>query len=507
MENNNVTRTPVVAILGHVDHGKTTILDRIRSAHVQEKEVGGITQKISIFTIDVADKKISFIDTPGHEAFDLMRLRGGSVADIVLLVVAADDGLQPQTLESIEIINNSTAKPIVVINKIDLPDIDLEKIKRDLSSHGIQVEGMGGQVPVALVSAKTGQGFNDLLEMILLVSDVEGLQFREELKEGVLGKAIALETVKDKSKGIISTIVLESGEMNPGDWIGFPVGSEIMVEKVKGIISEENVAIPKLTAGTGGRILGLSSSVNPGDAIYVIKERSPKILKDILALKEEEQSVGMTAEDLTAMFGEAKSTIKSLNVIIKSSSEGSLEAIKKSLDKVKDDEAKIEIVDSGIGNITPSDVERASVTKSIILGFEVSIDSSATKLIKDRKVLVRTYDIIYKLVEELGDALALLGMPQETEEEIGNAEVRALFTLSDGTVVIGCRVKDGIVKRGCKVYVVRNDEIRGEGRIHSLRNQKDTITEAKKEQECGVILDSKIEVEVGDSLYCYKIIK
>ncbi|HRI06043.1 MAG TPA: translation initiation factor IF-2 [Candidatus Dojkabacteria bacterium] len=507
MENKNISRTPVVAILGHVDHGKTTILDNIRSAHVQEKEVGGITQKISVFTIPVAGKQITFIDTPGHEAFDLMRLRGGSVADIVLLIVAADDGLQPQTLESIEIIKNSSAKPIVVINKIDLPDVDIEKIKRDLANRGILVEGMGGQVPVALVSGKTGQGIHDLLDMILLVSEVEGMQFREDLKDGLLGKAIALETVKDKSKGIITTLVLQQGEMKPGDWIGFRVDKEIGVEKVKGIISEENQNIPMLTAGTGGRVLGLSSPINPGDSVYVMTERSPKVLDGIWKLEEEEQSEGISAADLSALFANAETKVKSLNVIIKSSSEGSLEAIKKSIDKIKDDEAKIEIVDSGIGDITPSDIERASVTKSIILGFEVSMESAASKLSRDRKVLVRTYDIIYKLVEELGDAFNLLTMPQETEEEIGHAEVRALFTLSDGALVIGCRVKDGIIKRGCKVYVVRGDEIKGEGRIASLRQQKDTINEAKKEQECGVILDAKIDVAEGDTLYCYKIIK
>ncbi|MBI2357199.1 translation initiation factor IF-2 [Candidatus Dojkabacteria bacterium] len=507
MEKGSIARVPVVAILGHVDHGKTTILDFIRSAHVQEREVGGITQKISAFTIDIAGKPITFIDTPGHEAFDLMRLRGGSVADIVLLIVAADDGLQPQTLESIEIIKSSSAQPIVVINKIDLPDVDIEKIKRDLSSRGIQVEGMGGKIPVALVSGKTGKGIPELLEMIVLVSDVEGLQFREEMREGVIGKAIALETVKDKSKGIITTVILQQGELNPGDWIGFKIGTDIVVEKVKGIITEEGSAIPQLTAGTGGRILGLSAPVNPGDAIYVIKDKSPKVLEEILKIEVPETAEGIDAQDISNLFAQSESTVKSLNVIIKTSSEGSLEAIKKSLLKVLEDEAKIEIVDSGIGDITLSDVEKASVTRSIILGFEVSVDSNASRIAREKRVLVRTYDIIYKLVDELKDALSLLGTPQETEEEIGNAEVRAIFTLSDGSQVIGCRVKEGLVKKGCKVYIVRGDDIQGEGRIQSLRDKKETITQAKKEQECGVILDSKVDVAVGDSLYCYKIIK
>jgi translation initiation factor IF-2 len=500
-------RTPVVAILGHVDHGKTTILDYIRSANVQSKEVGGITQKISAFTVDVSGKPITFIDTPGHEAFNLMRLRGGSVADIVLLIVAADDGVQPQTEESIEIIKNSSAQPIVVINKIDLPDVDIEKIKRELSNKGIQVEGMGGKIPVALVSGKTGKGINELLEMIVLVSEVEGLQFREDLKDGVKGKAMSLETIKDKSKGLVATVILQQGGLKVGDWIGFKVENEIKVEKVKGIITEDNQNLTGLTAGTGGRIMGLSSQVNPGEYVYVLEKNDSKVLKDLLLFEEELEQAQITSDDLSALFTQIDSEVKSLNVIIKSSSEGSLEAIKKSLEKIKEEDAKIEIIHSGIGDITASDIETAEITKSIVLGFEVSMDSTASKLSRDRKVLVRSYDIIYKLVDEIRDALSVLGMPAESEEEIGQAEVRAIFTLTDGSQVIGCRVKEGIVKRGCKVYVVRKDEIMGEGKITSLRNQKETITEAKKEQECGVILDTKVEVVEGDSLYCYKIIK
>lgn len=500
-------RVPVVAILGHVDHGKTTILDNIRSANVTSKEAGGITQKISAFTVDVSGKLVTFIDTPGHEAFNLMRLRGGSVADIVLLIVAADDGIQPQTEESIEIIKASSAHPIVVINKIDLPDTDIEKIKRELSTKGLQVEGLGGKIPVALVSGKTGKGIKELLEMIVLVSEVEGLQFREDLKPGVKGKAMSLETVKDKSKGLVATVILQQGELKVGDWIGFKVGDEIAVEKIKGIVTEENESLNSLTAGTGGRIIGLSSQVNPGEYIYILEKNDSKVLEELLIHEEKSEEVQITSDDLTALFAQTESTVKSLNVIIKSSSEGSLEAIKKSLQNVVDEDAKFEIIDSGIGDITSSDIEKAQITKSIVLGFEVSMDSSASKLSKDRKVLVRSYDIIYKLIDELRDALALLGTPQESEEEIGQADVKAIFTLTNGSQVIGCKVKEGIMKRGGKVYVVREDEIMGEGKVISLRTLKETINEAKKNQECGVILDSKVEVAEGDTLYCYKIIK
>jgi translation initiation factor IF-2 len=516
------SRIPIVAILGHVDHGKTTILDSIRKANVQSREVGGITQKISAFTVDVKGKKITFIDTPGHEAFDLMRTRGGSIADIVLLIVAADDSVKPQTEESIEIINKSDAKPIVVINKVDLPNINVEKVKRDVANKGISVEGMGGKVPVALVSGKNGTGIEELLETILLVAEIEGVKQRPELPAGVGARAYVLETVKEMARGNVSSIVVAQGKIRRGDLIGYKSGDDFVIEKVKGFISEDGEQIEELDTGYGGRVIGLSSLIDLGAEIFVVEKKDEKLLagmyKDEIVVKEElpiaeadvppAEGEAAPAQDLSFLFGEAKSEEKkTLKVIIRASAEGALEAIIKSLSKIDSEGYTVEVINSKVGDISMSDVETAEVTKAIILGFEVSADRKVMEMAQKKRVLVRTYDIVYKLIDEISEAIASLAEPKETEEEIGQAEVRALFTLSDGSLVIGCRVKEGVVKKGGKCYIVRGDDIISEGRITSLRTQKDTINEAKTGQEFGAIFDSKVEAEVGDTLYCYKVIK
>ncbi len=510
MENNN--RIPVVAILGHVDHGKTTILDKIRNTNVQNKEVGGITQKISAFTILSKDsRKITFIDTPGHEAFDLMRVRGGSIADVVLLIVAADDGVQPQTEESIEIIKSSKAKPIVVINKVDLPDINIEKIKRDISNRGLLLEGLGGNIPVVQVSGKTGLGIDLLLETISLVVDVEGYIDRDILPDSVIGSGVVLETVKDKSKGLVSSMILLQGSMKASNFIGYRSGKEIVIEKIKGLITEENEVIESMTQGYGGRILGLSQVIEPGSVIYVMDKKEEKVLQKYITIKEQQEEIEQMSTDNFASFFGLKQTdttdVKKLKVIIKSSSEGALEAIKKSIEKLNTEEAKVEIIRSGIGDISLNDVEHAIVTKSIILGFEVSTDNGVEPLALQKRVLVRTYNIIYKLVDEVSDVLTSLAAGDEVEEEIGNAIIKQIFTLTNGSQVIGCRMEKGVVKKGCKVYIVRDDEILVEARIDSLRHNKDTITEAKNGQDFGAILDKNVEAKEGDALYCYKVIK
>ena len=267
-------RPPIVTILGHVDHGKTTILDNIRESNVQGCEAGGITQKVSVFTVQIPNgKQITFVDTPGHEAFDLMRSRGGSIADIVLLVVAADDGVKPQTRESIEIINNSDAKPIVVINKVDLPDISVEKVKRDVVNNGLQLEGFGGSIPVIEVSGKTGKGIPELLDMILLVAEVEGVRSDDDMPKGILGKAFVLESVKDKFKGNMSSIALIQGVICQGNWLGYRVDDKFVIEKVKGMITEEGENLCMLDCGCGGKIIGISNLLELGTEVYVLEKR------------------------------------------------------------------------------------------------------------------------------------------------------------------------------------------------------------------------------------------
>jgi translation initiation factor IF-2 len=511
---NEDKRVPVVTILGHVDHGKTTILDRIREANVQACEAGGITQKISVFTVksEDSDNMITFIDTPGHEAFDLMRLRGGSIADITLLVVAANDGVQPQTKESIEIIKDSSTNPIVVINKCDLPDTDIEGVKRELANEGIQVEDMGGDIPCVEVSGKTGKGISSLLDMINLVIDVEGLENRKSLKKGVIGKGIILESVKEKSRGNVSTLIVTQGVFAKGSFIGYFMDGDPQIEKIKALVTEEGENLSQFNAGCGGKIIGLSNLLNLGSEIYTLEENDKKILEEMIKQedvpeKEEEDLESELSSFFESDEEEEQEDIKEISIILKSSSEGSLEALRSSLEKLKVEGADIRIIDSGVGNITIKDVERAEIAKAIILGFEVDSEKGVKDLTKKKKVLVRTYDVIYKLLEEMSDALNMLVIPEETEEEIGNAVVKAIFTLSDGSTVLGNRVEEGKLKRDCKVYIVRDDEILAEGKIKSLRINKNDVNEATKGMDCGVILDTEVEAQEGDEIYCYKVVK
>ena len=504
------SRVPIVAILGHVDHGKTTILDYIRKSHVQSCEAGGITQKISVFTVSLNNdpsKQITFIDTPGHEAFDLMRLRGGNIADIVLLVVAANDGVKPQTVESIDIIKKSSAKPIVVINKVDLPDTDLTKIKRDITNEGLQVEGMGGSIPVVEVSGKTGKGIPELLDLINLVTEVEGIQDRGTLPEGVGARAFVLESIKDKTKGNVSTLVLVSGDLCKGSWLGYKSDSGTVIEKVKGIISEQGENICDLHCGCGGKVIGISNLIPLGSEIYILERNDSKLLLSLYKEDSQEEEQSLIEDNI---FGsifdeEQKDGDTHLNVIVKSSSQGSLEALKNSLEKIKKEGYVVNIVSCGVGDVSNKDVEMAKLSKAILLGFEVGIEKGIEDIAKKNGVLVRTYSIIYKLVEEIEDALEMLSTPKHTEEEIGNGLIKMMFTLSDGSKVLGCRVKDGILKRDCKCYVVRDDEIIGEGRILSLRKGKESVHEAKQGEDCGVILDIEIDSNEGDEIYCYKV--
>ena len=509
-------RIPIVTILGHVDHGKTTILDKIRESNVQSCEAGGITQKISVFTIkpdSEKDERITFIDTPGHEAFDLMRLRGGNIADITLLIVAANDGIQPQTKESIEIIKNSTTKPVVVINKIDLPDTNIDKIKRDLANEGIQLEDMGGDIPYVKVSGKTGEGIKELLDMINLVVDVEGLTDKGTLPDKVLAKAVVLESIKEKSRGNVSTIVVTNGCFSKGEFIGYFVDGKPYVEKVKALISEDGKDMGDFDTGSGGKIIGLSNLLDLGSEVYVLEENDKKILNSVIKSKKDEDTIGVSEEtdEIVSFFednnDQEDEDIKEIAVILKSSSEGSLEALRNSLENLDIEGARINIISDGVGDISMKDIERAEVAKAIILGFEVGYENGVEDLAKKKKIIVRTYEIIYKLIEEMSDALNMLVMPEETEEEIGKSVIKEIFILSNGKKVLGSRVESGKMKRDCKVYIVRDDEILSESKIKSLKINKNDVIEATKGMDCGIIVDSDVEAEPGDEIYCYKIVK
>ena len=524
VKENNTFRPPVVAILGHVNHGKTTILDNIRKTNVQSCEVGGITQKISVFTVNLdltGCNKITFVDTPGHEAFDLMRVRGGNVADIVLLIVAANDGVMPQTKESIDIINRSTAKPIIVINKIDMPGIDIAKIKRDLANNGLSSEDMGGKVPVVEVSGKTGKGIKELLDMIKLVVEVEGLQKRSPLADSINGSGMVLESIKDKSQGFVSTVVMLQGSAKKGDLLVYQSGGKIVTDRIKGFISEESCNLETLEDGCGGKVIGLSSMIDLGSTIITVsvdnKCNAQGLYKSTVKCIEEEtcdfkESSDVSKEDMLADFfgtGNADGVEKkNLNIILASSSEGSLEAIKKSIAAIESEQVSINIKKAKVGDINNSDIELAKIQKSIILGFEVSMECGVHDSASKNKVLVRTYDIIYKLIDEIKDTVDMLESGQEIEEELGNAEIRQIFVLSNGSKVFGCRVKSGYIKRGERIYIVRGDDIIAKGKVISMKHEKTEVNQAKVGDDFGAIIDpvptNAIE---GDKLFCFTVSK
>ncbi|MFH1547640.1 MAG: translation initiation factor IF-2 [bacterium] len=508
-DDRKLNRPPIVTFLGHVDHGKTTILDKIRNTAVQEKEVGGITQGISVYSVNYNNNDITFIDTPGHEAFDLMRAKGGEVADIALLIVAADDGVKPQTKESIEIIKKSKSKCIVVINKVDIKGIKIDKIHRQLVAEGMNVEAMGGDIPCVEVSGKTGKGIEDLLNMILLVAEINGLKEKDK-PEVASGAGIVLESTKDESMGIVTTMITLSGSFKKGCYVSYGEGEK---EKIKGFTNSENKSIDELKAGYGGKLIGISKILSAGDQIYGISESgcdcSSFFQEKESEIKEGEEEVKSEEDLLSALLGgsEQVETGDVLNVIVKACSKGSLDAVLKSVEKINKEDKVVNVVNSGVGDITVSDVEFAKDSRAIIAGFSVGIDRSARDLVSKEKIIVRTYKLIYELLDEIEDAGVSLQMPTEEEKPVGDGTIKQVFTLSDGTTVLGTRVDNGEIKNGLNCRIVRGDEVIAESKIKSMRCEKERIDKATKGIDCGIMISAKGDFQEGDHVECYRIVK
>lgn len=519
-------RPPVVALLGHVDHGKTTILDAIRRTSVAEHEVGGITQGISVNSVTYEGRDITFVDTPGHEAFDLMRMRGGTVADIVLLIVAANDSVMPQTKESIEVIKKTDKPCIVVINKVDISGVDIQKVKRDLSSAGMIVESMGGSVPSVEISAKQGKGIDELLEMIQLVADISGLGPRKP-KKGVCGEAMVLESAKDKCQGNVATLVVTAGDFSRAKYICYysEQNKKGTVEKVKGFVNDRGEPQDVIKEGYGAQIIGLSGTITLGTIVYCVDDAKCGIDKTIedehekLEKGEEIEETPVTAEDSTSdatgsdllsmMLNaqeEQKRESTALRVIIKTGTQGALDAILESLSESTED-GLVEISSSGVGDITVNDIELAKSVGAIVLGFKVQKDAVASEIAQKNNVLAKVYEIIYELTDEVEDAAAALLLPDEKEEVLGLAKVKKIFTLSNKSRVIGTRIESGELKQGANCRVKRQDVVMAEGKILSMRCEKETIHSATKGGDCGLVLDVKEVIEEGDMLECYRVVK
>ncbi len=472
------TRPPVVTIMGHVDHGKTTLLDNIRKTHVADREYGGITQHIGAYQVEVNGKLMTFIDTPGHEAFAQMRARGSQVTDIVVLVVAADDSVMPQTKESIAHIQEAKVPFVVAVNKIDTPGANLERVKKQLSENSVLVEGYGGNVPLVSLSAKTGEGIKELLEIIQLLADLEELE--SDPKAPFQG--VVIESQLDKFRGPVASILVKQGTLKFGD----PLIAGNARGKVKALINDKGVQVKEALPSAPVEVMGFSQVPPVGT---IVGETTTAV---------EEKKV--EEETPTDLFASEKQELK---LLMKADRLGSLEALDYAINQIPTGDLKVRLILKETGDITESDVLLAASSKAIIIGFNIKVSPSVQKLADIEKVNIRTFNVIYELLDELKDGLEVLLKPVETEEILGQAKVKAVFESSKGPVA-GCEVVDGSLRKGDLARITRSEVEIGQGRIKSLRYQKEDIPKAEKGEECGVILDPSFEVAIGDIIIAIK---
>jgi len=495
---NLISRPPVVTILGHVDHGKTSLLDAIRQGHVAENEAGGITQHIGAYQIETAGQIATFLDTPGHEAFTAIRSRGARVTDIAILVVAADDGLMPQTLEAISHAKAAEVPIIVAINKMDLPGADPERVKRQLSEQNLLVEDWGGDVISVEVSAKTGDGLDTLLENIFLVSEISELKANPDKP----ATGVIIESKLDRRRGPTSTVLIQGGTLNIGDYIvaGKSWG------RIRAMANDRGEPVNKVLPGTPTELLGFNSVPSAGDLFSVSNtEKSVRSIAQSSGKSSSSQASQSRAITLDEIVNQIDAgDIKELNLILKCDVHGSSEAVCKSLEQLTAQEARIRILHSAVGGVTESDVLLASASQAIILGFNVPEELGVEKVAERMSVEIRHYDIIYKLIEEM--ELALQGILDPTYRDIiiGQAEVREVFPSRRGTQIAGCRIIDGRVTRGANMRVVRNSETLHESAIASLRHFKEEVNEMNSGTECGIMIQGFNSFEEGDILESYR---
>ena len=493
-----VKRPPVVAVMGHVDHGKTSLLDAIRKTNVVAGEAGGITQKIGAYQIDYNGEKITFIDTPGHAAFTAMRARGAKVTDIAILVVAADDGIMPQTIEAINHIKAANVPMIVAVNKMDKPEANFERVKQQLAENGVLPEEWGGDAILVPVSAKKGTGIDELLKTILLVAEVSELKANP--KASALGSV--LEAALDKNRGAVATVLVQNGTLHVGDTIisGTTFG------KVRAMFDENGKALKSVGPSTPVSVLGLDSVPNSGDKVFAVDEKLSKQVIDERISKAKEQrshlTSGVSLEDFMDKVNEGK--LKALNIIIKADVQGSVEALKQSLLALKNEEARVVCIHSGAGAVTESDLLLAQACGAVIISFNLKVPSKIEQLAESMSVQIKSYKVIYEVVDEVSKALSGMLSVKYEEQVIGHAEVRMMFKLSTSGIVCGSYVTDGKVARNAFVRVFRGKEKILETSIVALRIQKDDKAEVPYGFECGIKLKDSQDVKVGDTLEVYQ---
>ena len=491
-------RPPIVTVMGHVDHGKTSLLDYIRKSRVVEREAGGITQHIGAYQTTVNKKKITFIDTPGHEAFTAMRARGAQVTDIAILVVAADDGVMPQTIEAINHAKAANIPIIVAINKIDRPAAQPDRVKQQLAEHGLVTEDWGGDTICVPISALKGENIDELLEMVLLVAEMEELKANPNRPaEGVI-----IESKLDKGRGPVATVLIKNGTLKVGD----PLLAGPVSGRVRAMFDDKGKQVKAAPPSMPVEVLGFSDVPNAGDFVQVLEDEKEarqiaERRKEYLQEKSLNADSRVSLEDLYKQIQQGE--IKELNVIIKADVQGSIEALRDSFLKLGNEEVSVKIIHSGVGAISETDVNLASASNAVIIGFNVRPDSMARKTAEKEKVEIRTYRVIYQAIEDLKDALSGLLDPELKEEVIGRAEVRDTFRIPGVGVVAGLYVTEGIINRNAHVRLLRDGVVVFEGNIASLKRFENDVREVKEGYECGLGIEGYNDVKIGDELEIY----
>ncbi len=493
-----VPRAPVVVVMGHVDHGKTSLLDYIRKANVAAGEAGGITQHIGAYTVNVKGSPVTFLDTPGHEAFTSMRARGASVTDIAILVVAANDGIMPQTIESINHAKAAKIPIVVAINKMDMPGANPERVKQQLTEYDLVSEEWGGDTIVCPISAKTGEGIDNLLENLVVLAEV--LELKANPNRAAKGTVI--EARLDRGRGPIMTVLVQNGTLRQGDIIiaGTAVGH------VRTMINDKGQRVTEAGPSIPVEIAGMSEVPNAGDVFNAVDdERMARELVEERKEKEKEKTLGVakkvTLDDLFSRIQQGE--IKDFNIIVKADVQGSAEAVKTSLEKLTNEEVRVKVIHSGVGAISESDVMLAATSNALIVGFNVRPDSAARDYAARANVEIRTYRVIYDCINEIEAAMKGMLAPKFAEQVIAHIEIRQLYKVSKVGTVCGCYVQDGKVQRGCKVRVVRDGIVIFEGEMASLRRFKDDVKEVASGYECGIQIEKFNDEHVGDIIEAY----
>ena len=499
-EENLEERPPVVTIMGHVDHGKTSLLDAIRNSSIASLEAGGITQAIGAYQVEINGKKITFIDTPGHEAFTAMRARGASVTDIVVIIVAADDGVMPQTKEAIDHAKAANVPIIIAINKMDKPDANPDRVLTELVEYGITPEEWGGDTIVSRISAKTHDGIPELLENILLVSEMAELKANPHR----YATGAVIESRLDKQIGSVATLLIQNGTLRLGD----PIVVGTSFGKIRTLKNDKGQDIIEALPSTPVEITGLNEPPQAGDKFMAFEtEKQARSIAEERKLRSREQDTNRSVMTLDDLFGKIQEGVRDVNVILKADVNGSSEAVKKSLEKIEVEDVRVKVIRSGVGTITESDVTLAKASNAIIIGFNVRPSAKTVEVAKDNGIEIRLYDIIYKVVEDITAAMKGMLDPIYEEKVNGEAEIRQIFKFSKVGNIAGCHVTDGVVKANSNARLIRDGVVVYTGKIASIQREKDQVKEVTKGYDCGITLENYQDIREKDIIESYELVE